>query len=260
MSSNAYVEGMSKELTALHGSVDRLRRIVDVLPPRQLREPAYPTEWTIADVLSHIGSGAIILAQRFDDVVNGRESDVEFAQSTWDEWNAKEPEDQAADSLEADAALLDRFEALGDEQRTAFQFAIGPLNLDFAGMVALRLNEHVLHTWDIEVIVDPKAVLPEGPTGVVVDNLGMIARFTGRATGSERTVRVRTINPIRDFTIALGADTIEMTPSEPVSRPDLAISSEAFIRLVYGRLDPDHTPPVPNESVLDELRTAFPGV
>lgn len=251
---------MTDELAALHGSVDRLRRIVDGLEPQQLREPGYPTEWTIADVLSHLGSGAVILGQRFDDVVRGEETDPGFAQSTWDEWNAKEPEAQAADALEADAALLDRFEALGDEQRAAFRFTMGPINLDFTGTIALRLNEHVLHTWDIEVVVDPKAVLPEGAADVVVDNLGMIARFAGKATGNERTVHVRTTDPTRYFTIALSVDEIEMTSSEPVREPDLKISSESFIRLVYGRLDPDHTPPVPNDAALDELRKAFPGV
>ena len=31
---------------------------------RQLDEPAYPSEWSIADVLSHIGSGAVIMQRR----------------------------------------------------------------------------------------------------------------------------------------------------------------------------------------------------
>src|ERR1700738_3271119 len=220
---------MSEELAALHRSVDRLRRIVGGLEPRQLREPAYPTEWTIADVLSHIGSGAVILGQRFDDVVSGQESDADFAQSVWEEWNAKGPEAQAVDALVADAALLGRLDALGEEQRAAFQFALGPFNFDFAGMIGLRLNEHVLHTWDIAVMVDPKAVLPDGEASVVVDNLGMVAGFAGKPTGNERTVHVRTVDPARDFTIALRADELEMTSSGPVSEPDLEIPSEAFI-------------------------------
>jgi hypothetical protein len=36
--------------------------------------------------------------------------------------------------------------------------------------------------------------------------------------------------------------------------------AEAFIRLLYGRLDPAHTPPVESTGVdLDELRQLFPG-
>ena len=36
--------------------------------------------------------------------------------------------------------------------------------------------------------------------------------------------------------------------------------AEAFVRLVYGRLDEAHTPPVESAGVeLDELRPIFPG-
>ena len=42
----------------------------------------------------------------------------------------------------------------------------------------------------------------------------------------------------------------------------LSLPAEAFIRLVYGRLDPDHTPAsVDARGVdLDLLRRTFPGV
>ena len=36
--------------------------------------------------------------------------------------------------------------------------------------------------------------------------------------------------------------------------------AEAFVRLVYGRLDPAHTPPVDDGDVLDALRPVFTGV
>jgi hypothetical protein len=43
--------------------------------------------------------------------------------------------------------------------------------------------------------------------------------------------------------------------------PDLRLPAEAFIRLVYGRLDSAHTPPVETGSThLDELRRLFPGL
>ena len=36
--------------------------------------------------------------------------------------------------------------------------------------------------------------------------------------------------------------------------------AEAFIRLVYGRLDPAHTPAVDGDAaLLDQLRATFPG-
>jgi hypothetical protein len=44
-----------------------------------------------------------------------------------------------------------------------------------------------------------------------------------------------------------------------VDDPDLVLPAEALIRLVYGRLDPEHTPPVGGTADLDELRRVFPG-
>jgi hypothetical protein len=42
--------------------------------------------------------------------------------------------------------------------------------------------------------------------------------------------------------------------------PELRLPAEAFVRLVYGRLGPHHTPPVEADGVdLDELRQLFPG-
>jgi uncharacterized protein (TIGR03083 family) len=250
---------MSGELTALHGSADRLRRIVGGLDPAQLVEPAYPTEWSIADVLSHIGSGAVILRQRMEEIVSGEEADPEFNQSVWDEWNAKEPGAQATDALAADAALLDHADALDEGQRQAFRFVMGPFDLDFDGFAGLRLNEHALHTWDVEVVVDPDAVIPDQATLVLIDNLEMIARFSGRPTGTEHVVRVGTSEPSREFVLTLGADSLELAPAGRPGSPDLQLPSESFIRLVYGRLDPDHTPEVDNPAVLEELRKAFPG-
>jgi hypothetical protein len=40
----------------------------------------------------------------------------------------------------------------------------------------------------------------------------------------------------------------------------LVLPAEAFARLIYGRLDPEHTPPVTGDiDTVDDLRRAFPG-
>jgi hypothetical protein len=44
------------------------------------------------------------------------------------------------------------------------------------------------------------------------------------------------------------------------SLAELRLPAEAFLRLVYGRLDREHTPPADDNAVdLDQLRAAFPG-
>ena len=95
---------MSRELDALHRSAEHLHGVVDGLGPEEVRAPAYPTEWTVADVLSHLGSGATIMRLRLDGEVD--------MQAIWDEWNAKDPDTQAADALVADDALQYRVDSL----------------------------------------------------------------------------------------------------------------------------------------------------
>jgi len=252
-------------LVALRASVTRLRAIVEGFDADQLRLQAYPTEWKIADVLSHLGSAAIIMRARLDAGLAGTDLADDYPQSIWDEWNAKTPDAKAADGLAADRALLDRLESFDDAERARVRYTTGPLSLDFVGVVATRLNEHALHTWDVEVVLDPNATLPVDAASVVVDNLGLIVQFTAKPTGTEHDVQVHTIDPERDFTLSLGADAVSISPFGGPAIPnrvaaDLALPAEAFIRLVYGRLDPHHTPPVRGTVDLEELRRAFPGV
>ena len=53
-------------VAALRSSHDRLRALLEPLGPDDLRRPAYPTEWSIAQVASHLGSGARITELAFD--------------------------------------------------------------------------------------------------------------------------------------------------------------------------------------------------
>jgi uncharacterized protein (TIGR03083 family) len=251
---------MSQPLTALRQSVELLHQIGDDLPPDKVRAQAYPTEWTIADVFSHIGSGAVIARRMFEVTLAGTDPDPEFNQSVWDEWNAKEPEAQVSEAAAADLAFLQILERTDEEQRAAFHVSFGPFDLDFDGYVGLRLGEHALHAWDVAVVLDPSATLLPSSTEIVIDTLGRLVGFTGKPTGTEHTLHISTSAPKRGFTLAIGTDSLDLTPSDLVAVPDLELPSEAFIRLVYGRLGPAHTSAVSGSpTLLDELRTAFPG-
>ncbi len=251
---------MNDVVAALQTSVDHLRTIVDGLGPDRIRQSAYPSEWTVADTLSHLGSGAVIMRRGFEDSLAGRDADGDFNQSVWDEWNAKSPDDQAADALEADAALMAALGTATDSQREAFHAAMGPMTLDFATFAGLRLNEHVLHTWDVEVVDDPGAVLMAGAVPLMISGVGLIVGFAGRTPGTDTTVSVRTTEPGLELAVVMTPDSVALTPSEPATEPDLTLPAEAFIRLVYGRLDPDHTPPGVGGPAVEQLRLVFPGV
>jgi hypothetical protein len=72
-------------------------------------------------------------------------------------------------------------------------------------------------------------------------------------------VAVRTADPTRHLVISFGTDSVSLDSGDPDDEPDLELQAEAFVRLVYGRLDPDHTPAVSGPADLDALRRAFPG-
>ena len=246
-------------LEALRSSVARLHDLTAGLDEDQLIGRAYPSEWCIADVVSHLGSGAVITSRRLDDTLADRETPEDFAPGVWDDWNAKAPIAQRDDALAADAALLENLDAVTAEQHTTFSAAMGPLTLDFAQFVAMRLNEHAFHTWDIEVATDPTATIPRQAAELVVDNLDLIARFTATPTGDTTTITVATTAPDRRFAVDLTPETVTFGPSNDTSAADLQLPAEAFARLVYGRLDPAHTPAGGHRPALDVLRQVFPG-
>jgi uncharacterized protein (TIGR03083 family) len=248
-----------KHIEALRASVARLRDIAAQLSDEDLARQAYPEEWTIAQVFSHLGSGAVIMQRSLEDVVAGRETPEDHAPSVWDTWNAKAPAEQRTDALAADAALLERIEATPPQERTDFAMSMGPRQLGFTDFVASRLNEHAFHTWDIEVVGDPQASIPEQSAELVVDNLELVARFTAKPTGDTADVTVATANPVRGFVVELTPDSAVLTSRPSRGEADLELPAEAFARLVYGRLPPERTPSGVQGDAVELLRRVFPG-
>ncbi len=245
---------------ALHSSVSRLHHLAAPMSEDQLTLPAYPSEWSIADVLSHIGSGAAIMHRRLDDTLAGRDTPDDFAPGVWDTWNAKTGIAKRDDALHADAALLARIQDVTPAQSKAFSMAMGPMTLTFDEFAGMRLNEHALHTWDIEVSLDPAATLPPQIAAQVIDNLDLIARYTAKPTGDTTVITVTTTDPTRGFTVDLTPEAVTLSPRVPATTADVEITAEAFARLIYGRLDPEHTPPPDHHGpALDMLRNVFPG-
>lgn len=255
----AAMTGHQELLTALQASSAHLRDLVDDLGAGQLTASAYPTEWTVADVLSHLGSGATILHRRLDDVLTGLDTPEDFNQSVWDTWNAMEPVEQASGVVAADQALVERLDSLDPDEAARFRFSIGPMELDLAGFIGLRLSEHTVHTWDVEVALDPAATLLPQAVAPVLDRLGAIIGFTTKPAGAVRDISLRTTSPDRSLILSLTGDSASLQPGSDGAPADVELPAEAFIRLVYGRLDADHTPPAGGTVDLDDLRPFFPG-
>ena len=91
------------------------------------------------------------------------------------------------------------------------------------------------------------------------DTASGATRFTAKPAADGSAVAVVTPDPTRGFVLTTGPDEVTLVAGAPSDSPDLALPAEAFARLVYGRLDPDHTPAVRGTADLAELRAVFPG-
>ncbi len=250
-------------LSALSSSHDRLEAAVAPLSPEQVSAPAYPSEWSIAQVMSHLGSGAEIFTLFLRSGLDGSaapEREV-FAQ-IWDVWNAKSPQDQAADSLTVDAAFLDQVRAAEPGQRDSFGIEMFTGFQDLAGFLQMRLNEHTVHSWDVLVALDPTTGLAADGVALILDQLPVMVARASKPSEADLSLAVHTTEPERSFRleVAQGAASLTDQTDHADGSPTLRLPAEALIRLVYGRLDPDHTPTLEADGVdLDQLRQVFPG-
>ena len=248
-------------ISALRHSHDRLRASVEPLGLAELEQRSYASEWSIAQVLSHLGSQAEIFGLFLDAGLTGQEPPGrEEFMPIWDSWNAKDPQAQAADALRADQATLERFESLDAEQLARVHLKMFGMELGATGLARMRVGEHAIHTWDVAVALDPSATVKADAVGLLIDTVGQLAAWAGKPDGKQRRLRVSTTDPERHFILETG-DAVSLTESDGEDGLlELRLPAEAFVRLVYGRMDEAHTPPTESAGVeLDELRPIFPG-
>jgi uncharacterized protein (TIGR03083 family) len=253
-------------IAVLRASHDRLAGLAGPLTPEQVRARSFCTDWSIAQVLSHVGSGAEIgLVMLPVALGEGEPAGPEAFQPIWDRWNAKTPDEQAADALVADERHVQTLEQLTDEQLAKIALPFFGMELDAVGLVRLRLGEHALHTWDVAVTSDPAATVSPDAVDLLIDNVAQfLAPRLGKAPAEPFAVRITTTSPHRDWLLAT-ADTVIVTdypengPDVPVG--EIALPAEALLRLAYGRLDPGHTPATvrADPADLSQLRGIFPG-
>jgi len=128
-------------------------------------------------------------------------------------------------------------------------------------LLRLRVGEHALHTWDVAVTRNPAATLAPDAVALLIDTIDQLVGRVGQPTQPPLHLPISTEQPTRRFVLHADTDGTELLPgnvaadSEP--RNTLDLPAESLIRLVYGRLDPQHTPSV--HADLDALRRIFPG-
>jgi uncharacterized protein (TIGR03083 family) len=254
------------ELTAaLWASHRRLDNATRGMTREQLSGPSYCSEWTIAQVLSHLGSGVQAMGLRLDAGLAGTEQPSQSEiEAIWAVWDAMTPEDQAEKSLSTDTMFLQRVDTIPADQLEGIHISLFGTPADADRLLGVRLSEHAVHTWDIVVMGDPAATLGADAAMEMIDGLGLIVAYTGKPGHGPGETTVITTDPDRTFRLSAG-DAVSIAPATSADPPATAVvrlPAEAWIRLVYGRLDAAHTPEtVTSQGIsIDTLRAMFPGV
>jgi uncharacterized protein (TIGR03083 family) len=246
----------------LRTSHNRLAALAGPLGPDQLRAQSYDTDWTVAQVLSHLGSGAEIATLNLAAALGGAgQIDQSAFPPIWEAWNNRTPQAQAADALTWDEQHVSRLEQLTDEQLAGIRLEFFGRQLDAAGLIRMRLSEHAVHTWDVAVVGDPAAAVLPAAVPEALEQIGSLLAFVAKPAGDSFRVRLRTTSPDGDYLLDVG-EPVSLSPWVDGSEVDgtIELPAEALLRLLYGRLDPEHTPACTAEGIdLDRLRAVFPG-
>jgi uncharacterized protein (TIGR03083 family) len=259
-----------RSIAAMRATHDDLAARVAGFSAADLAATSGAAEWHVAQVLSHLGSGSEIAHAVLTAGLAGEPiPDDEFNQRVWDRWNTLDGPAQAAGFLESDDRLVRALEELPAETRESASFTWFlpfPVGIEiFAGM---RLSELAQHAWDVRVAFDPADAIPDDVAGTMLDVLtgpvSFMVGFVGR--GDEQApattaLEVRTTGPERRFGLTLGPQ-VAVGPAPDPADGTLTAPAEAVLRLVGGRLRPEHTPDgieLTGPVSLDQLRRTFPG-
>lgn len=254
----------SEWIGVLRDSHDWLFGHVTGFEPADLQTPSYCADWTVSDVLSHIGSGAEIGKASLLAGLGEREPlDQAGREEIWDRWNAKSPEEQAADSALADEELVSMWEELDDDRLTSIKVPFAGMDLSAVDVLALRLSEHAVHTWDVLVAFEPTARVRPVAVNLLIDRLPVVVPWFSKAGGvaGESVIDVHTSEPERSFVLRAGESVSLEASAQAGGATSVDLPAEALLRLVYGRLDDGHMPAEVSagEADLDQLRKLFPG-
>jgi uncharacterized protein (TIGR03083 family) len=250
-------------IDALRAARDHLASLVSGLDADAISAPSYDTEWSIGQVLSHLGSQAVIFDLFLEAGLSGQPAPGgEVFAPIWDVWNAKDAIAWRDDYLDASEREVATFEAIDDAALEAFSISMFGLETDIVALLRMRLGESAAHAWDVAVMSDPSATVEPAAVELLVDHLGRTAARGGKPQGETFRVRVGTTDPQRDLVVSVG-ESVGIAAAEADDSYDGSVDlpAEAFFRLVYGRLDPDHAPTVAESGArgLADLRAVFPG-
>jgi len=255
-----------RTISALRTGHDDLVAVLGKLGQDDLTRPSGASGWTVAQVYSHLGSGAEINLAALDAALDGTDNPgQDFNKTVWARWDGMSPAEQAENFPAADERLVARYEGLDERTREELRIDLGylPQPADVATAGRMRLNEVALHSWDIRVTFDPAATVAPEARDLLLDTVGGLLGFAAKADQLDGTTRIAVplTDPDRSFGLTI-ADAVSMTEVPDAPDAELTAPAEYVLRLLTGRHAPEHTPAsatLTGPLTLDDLRRAFPG-
>ena len=252
---------VDRTITALRAEHDLLLALLPNLSDDALAGPSGAADWTIAQTLSHLGSGAEISRKPIAHAA-GQPVEEEEPQSVWARWDGSSPIDQAAGFVEHDTAYLETVEALTPEQRASISVDLGflPAPVPLVVALAMRLNEVANHSSDVRAGLDPDAeVTPQSAELLVELFAGPLGFLLGFAAKPDRLAGPVRLAVPGGGVLVDDAVTVVTSLSDPTAT--LTGPDGATVRLLSGRLKAPYDGAVRLEGnvTLEELRQVFPG-
>ncbi|MGE3268335.1 MAG: maleylpyruvate isomerase family mycothiol-dependent enzyme [Chloroflexota bacterium] len=223
---------------------DSLVAYLESLPPAGWTEQSAASEWQVYQVVSHIGSQPAIHGGMISAGLRGEPPMTDDdRRAIWSRFDAMTP----AAVFPAFRANNDAFVALVDslteaELGASMPWLGGPAPV--ATVLAGRLNEQVLHAWDIKQARDKATTL----TAAAVPDLLELNLTPGRLAGLVKPERAPELNgKTIQFLLTDPEGAVALTIGERGPRatmgkaaaPDLTaeLTAEEMVRLLWGRLD-----------------------
>lgn len=253
-------------ISALRAEHDALISLVDKLEPSDLERPSHATGWTVAKVLSHLGSGAEINASNLRAALGvGERIPQATYPELWARWDAASSLEQCERFRHSHDELVMRFEKLqSSDPDILIQTMMGDLPAQI--LAGIRLREAALHRWDIAVAFDERARLLTTSVPLLIDQLPeMISKLARSTDPSQREldrIAIEAVDTDRSLVLTLRDPvTVELTKDQS-PKAGVRLPGEAVVRLLYGRLPDRDVRQVADErpaGLLQKLRGVFQG-
>jgi uncharacterized protein (TIGR03083 family) len=250
-------------LAALNTSSERLVKTVHDLTDDALAQPSFADGWSIAQVLSHLGSAAEICTMLVRQGIDGDAiaPSADDTRPVWQRWDALSGPAQREAWYEADRRHRELLASLDARQLESVQVPYFAGLLSVPAYVGYRLSEQSVHAWDVEVALDSTVTIPAAEVELLWDRLDLIVtRFRDgdvlqRLAPKQLAVEL----PGRTLTLDLntGLNLRDNAPTDPAAT--VAGPAEALVRLVYGRHRPEDGVTVTGDLTLHDMRRLFPG-